>query len=66
MIINAMEGKQLPLYGDGKNIRDWLHVKDHCTNGVFSTLTQPKVKRIIIYSFDCIPLMVYYIINNNY
>ena len=27
---NAMEGKELPLYGDGKNVRDWLHVKDHC------------------------------------
>jgi dTDP-glucose 4,6-dehydratase len=31
MIINAIEGKQLPLYGNGKNIRDWLHVKDHCS-----------------------------------
>ena len=31
MIINALEGKQLPIYGDGKNIRDWLHVKDHCS-----------------------------------
>jgi len=30
MITNAMEGKQLPVYGDGENIRDWLHVKDHC------------------------------------
>jgi len=27
---NAMEDKELPLYGDGKNVRDWLHVKDHC------------------------------------
>jgi len=27
---NAMEDKELPIYGDGKNIRDWLHVKDHC------------------------------------
>ncbi|WNS75202.1 dTDP-glucose 4,6-dehydratase [Bacillus sp. DTU_2020_1000418_1_SI_GHA_SEK_038] len=31
MITNAMEGKELPIYGDGKNIRDWLHVKDHCS-----------------------------------
>ena len=31
MIINAIEGKPLPIYGDGKNIRDWLHVKDHCS-----------------------------------
>lgn len=30
MITNAMDGKQLPVYGDGENIRDWLHVKDHC------------------------------------
>ena len=30
MIINALKGKPLPVYGDGKNIRDWLHVKDHC------------------------------------
>jgi dTDP-glucose 4,6-dehydratase len=31
MVTNALEGKDLPIYGDGKNIRDWLHVKDHCT-----------------------------------
>ncbi|NOY16385.1 MAG: dTDP-glucose 4,6-dehydratase [Gammaproteobacteria bacterium] len=30
VIINALEGKLLPIYGDGKNIRDWLHVEDHC------------------------------------
>ncbi|MFJ7825279.1 dTDP-glucose 4,6-dehydratase [Psychrobacillus sp. NPDC096623] len=30
MVTNALEGKDLPIYGDGKNIRDWLHVKDHC------------------------------------
>ena len=30
-ITNAIEGKDLPLYGDGKNVRDWLHVNDHCT-----------------------------------
>jgi len=29
-IINAINGKQLPLYGDGKQIRDWLYVEDHC------------------------------------
>ncbi len=31
MITNAMEGKSLPVYGEGKNIRDWLYVKDHCS-----------------------------------
>ena len=30
MILNAIEGKPLPIYGDGRNIRDWLHVDDHC------------------------------------
>ncbi|WP_461201879.1 dTDP-glucose 4,6-dehydratase [Anoxybacillus sp. TBDG-1] len=30
MITNALEGKELPIYGDGQNIRDWLHVNDHC------------------------------------
>jgi len=30
MILNALEGKPLPVYGDGKNIRDWLYVEDHC------------------------------------
>ena len=30
MIMNAVEGKPLPIYGDGTNIRDWLHVEDHC------------------------------------
>lgn len=29
MILNALEGKPLPLYGDGLNVRDWLHVEDH-------------------------------------
>jgi len=29
MILNMLEGKPLPVYGDGKNIRDWLYVKDH-------------------------------------
>jgi dTDP-glucose 4,6-dehydratase len=30
MILNAVEGKPLPVYGDGKNVRDWLFVEDHC------------------------------------
>ncbi|HEV2323988.1 MAG TPA: dTDP-glucose 4,6-dehydratase [Terracidiphilus sp.] len=30
MILNALEGKPLPVYGDGKNLRDWLFVEDHC------------------------------------
>ena len=30
MILNAIEGKNLPIYGTGANVRDWLHVDDHC------------------------------------
>jgi len=30
MILNAVEGKPLPVYGDGLNVRDWLYVEDHC------------------------------------
>ena len=30
-MLNALEGRRLPIYGDGKNVRDWLHVEDHCS-----------------------------------
>jgi dTDP-glucose 4,6-dehydratase len=30
VILNAMSGKRLPIYGDGQNVRDWLYVADHC------------------------------------
>jgi dTDP-glucose 4,6-dehydratase len=30
MILNAVEGRNLPIYGDGGNVRDWLYVEDHC------------------------------------
>jgi len=30
IVLNAIEGKPLPIYGDGLNVRDWLHVDDHC------------------------------------
>jgi len=29
-ITNLIEGKKIPLYGDGMNVRDWLYVEDHC------------------------------------
>ena len=37
MVLNALEGKPLPIYGDGGNIRDWLYVEDHCA-GLFRVL----------------------------
>jgi dTDP-glucose 4,6-dehydratase len=37
MILNALEGKPLPIYGDGGNVRDWLYVEDHC-RGILTTL----------------------------
>jgi dTDP-glucose 4,6-dehydratase len=30
VVLNALEGKPLPVYGDGRNVRDWLYVEDHC------------------------------------
>ncbi len=42
MILNALEGKALPIYGDGKNVRDWIFVEDHC-EGVWRVLTKGKI-----------------------
>ena len=42
VFINALEGKPLPVYGDGKNIRDWLHVKDHC-QGIDTVIHQGRL-----------------------
>ena len=36
-ITNLIVGKKVPVYGDGKNVRDWLHVDDHC-QGIFKAL----------------------------
>jgi dTDP-glucose 4,6-dehydratase len=41
MVLNALEGKDLPVYGDGGNIRDWLHVADHCS-GIWLALTKGR------------------------
>jgi len=37
MTLNGAEGKDLPIYGDGTNVRDWLHVEDHC-QGLWTVL----------------------------
>lgn len=41
MILNAVEGKALPIYGDGGHVRDWLHVADHC-EGVLMVLQRGR------------------------
>ena len=42
MILNALEGKPLPVYGDGQQIRDWLYVEDHCA-GIWLVLQRGRV-----------------------
>lgn len=42
MIQNALSGKHLPIYGDGKNIRDWLYVEDHC-EAIMTVLQRGRV-----------------------
>ena len=41
MILNALDGKPLPVYGDGKNVRDWLYVTDHC-KAIWKIMTDGK------------------------
>lgn len=64
MIHNALEGKALPIYGDGKNIRDWLYVLDHCsairavlergiTGEVYNIGGDNEVKNIDVVNFIC-------------
>jgi dTDP-glucose 4,6-dehydratase len=40
-ITNILEGKKLPIYGNGNNVRDWLHVDDHC-RGIYQVLMNGK------------------------
>jgi dTDP-glucose 4,6-dehydratase len=45
MLVNALEGKPLPVYGDGANVRDWLFVGDHC-NAVRTVLARGRVGEV--------------------
>jgi len=45
VIANALAGKPLPIYGDGKNVRDWLFVSDHCS-AIRSVLAKGKVGEV--------------------
>ena len=42
MILNALNGKALPIYGDGMQVRDWLYVDDHC-EAIWKVVTQGRV-----------------------
>lgn len=41
MVTNALSGKKLPVYGNGQNVRDWIHVEDHC-RGVYLALSKGR------------------------
>ncbi|MGC6401626.1 dTDP-glucose 4,6-dehydratase [Sphingomonas sp. FW199] len=41
-LLNALHGRPLPIYGDGMNVRDWLHVEDHC-NGIERILLNGRI-----------------------
>jgi dTDP-glucose 4,6-dehydratase len=44
-ITNLIEGRKVPVYGSGLNVRDWLHVDDHC-RGIYLVLTQGRAGEI--------------------
>jgi dTDP-glucose 4,6-dehydratase len=45
MIVNLLHGRALPIYGDGRNVRDWLHVSDHC-RGIDLILTKGRLGEV--------------------
>lgn len=51
MIQCALDGKKLPVYGDGRNVRDWIHVEDHC-EGVRLALTKGKPGEVYDFGGD--------------
>ena len=48
MILNALHGRPLPVYGDGQQIRDWLYVEDHC-EAIWTVLQHGRVRRNVQY-----------------
>ncbi len=45
MIINALQGRELPIYGDGENIRDWIYVEDHC-EAIYTVMHDGKIGEV--------------------
>ena len=52
MILNALQGKPLPIYGDGQNVRDWLHVEDHC-RALQLVLTEGRIGEVYNIGGNC-------------
>jgi len=52
MVLNAVEGKPLPVYGDGSNIRDWLYVDDHC-RAIRTVLERGRIGECYNVGGDC-------------
>ncbi len=52
MTINAMQDMPLPVYGDGMNIRDWIHVDDHC-RGILAALEKGKIGDVYNLGGEC-------------
>lgn len=52
MVTNALSDQSLPVYGDGRNIRDWIHVEDHC-RAVLAVLLKGKPGRVYNVGADC-------------
>lgn len=51
MTINALRDKPLPVYGDGKNVRDWIHVEDHC-EGIIAALLRGRAGEVYNFGAD--------------
>ncbi|MDX1384566.1 MAG: dTDP-glucose 4,6-dehydratase [Thermoanaerobaculia bacterium] len=52
MILNAAEGRELPIYGDGSNVRDWIYVEDHCA-GLTAVLERGRPGQTYNLGGDC-------------
>lgn len=52
VIVNLLDGKTLPVYGDGRNVRDWLYVEDHC-RGIELVLERGRVGETYVLGGDC-------------